>query len=301
MARIGVVCVLLLSVGAVWSAQFCSATNIECRDGKAMLARHWDLAFSEDFEQGLGAWQTENYENNLKLELSPDQPHSGASTFRVSWVKDTDTAWELESPPIEIGGGNPFELRFWARSNRGLTATSPHQGHYDSASSGRTPMARSWRRRRSPTAMPTRRGMRWCWQARRPLGRRRPSSASALTAPTSPVRNSWLSMTSVCCRGQSSLGMRPAGSFCQRAAARLAGALGPWTAEVAGRGAAGDQGGCGRPRWPPTKRAGRASGWTSCLRPVAPSAALDRDCGWFQYRVRMSTPVRQRTACALAG
>ncbi|MEI6499531.1 MAG: hypothetical protein WCP21_00730 [Armatimonadota bacterium] len=132
MTRLMGIAVLALCVSGVQGAQICSATHIECRDGKARLARHWDTAFTEDFEQGLGAWQTENYESNLKLEVSPDQPHGGSKAFRVSWVKDTDTAWELKSPPLKVSGGNPFELHLWLRNSRGLTTTSPHQGHYES-------------------------------------------------------------------------------------------------------------------------------------------------------------------------
>jgi hypothetical protein len=132
MSRIAAIALLLLCLSVAQATQFVSATNIECRDGKAMLARHWDVVFAEDFEKGLDSWQIENYENNLKLELSPTQPHGGVSNFRISWVKGTDTAWEIRSPAIKVSAGNPFELRFWLRNTRALSATSAHQGHYES-------------------------------------------------------------------------------------------------------------------------------------------------------------------------
>lgn len=121
---------LLLLTLAAHAAEFVSGTNIETPGGTIALARHWEPLLQEGFEGDLRAWHTENFESNLTLGPSAEQPHTGGKCFLLSYRQGVDTAWELRSPQVEIKPGQPVWLRLWARGNRSLTNVQGHSNLY---------------------------------------------------------------------------------------------------------------------------------------------------------------------------
>lgn len=116
--------------GLCFAAGYLSGTHVEAVKGTLELARHWDVVLDQSFESDLAPWQTENYENNINLERSTDQPHSGAQCLVLTHRQGTDTAWELRSPRVPCKPGQAFWVRLWTRSSRSYANVSGHKDLY---------------------------------------------------------------------------------------------------------------------------------------------------------------------------
>ena len=115
------------------ASQFCEAEGVAAVNGVVRLVRRWDRTIDESFETDLAAWQVLNYNENLTLSLSKQHPHGGAQCLSMAFRpdgKDTDTAWEMRSPPFPVAPGSRVRLRFWRRHNISLSAIHGHGKRY---------------------------------------------------------------------------------------------------------------------------------------------------------------------------
>ena len=128
---VGAAGLALLAVGSVFAAPdlYCAERNVQVQDGTIQLARQWDVAFEEAFDNGLDRWQIDNYEQKLSIGLDQDDD-TGDCMLVTNHGAEGDTAFEVTSPPIPVTGEALFRLQFSWRANRSLERLSGHEGKY---------------------------------------------------------------------------------------------------------------------------------------------------------------------------
>jgi hypothetical protein len=90
-----------------------SVDGVSCTDGKIRLAWVSKTLLDESFTNGLGAWQTENYENALAFDRKQEGGASYLSIHREG--AKCDTAFSISAPAVEVTPGELFDLRITAR------------------------------------------------------------------------------------------------------------------------------------------------------------------------------------------
>ncbi|HJN15190.1 MAG TPA: hypothetical protein QGH10_06865, partial [Armatimonadota bacterium] len=108
---------------------YCGAENIIAAEGAIHLARRWESAFVEDFDEGLDRWEITNYEDKLAFE-STDGDDGGQAALVTNHGAEGDTAFELTSELIPVIGGEHFRLALRWRSNRAMNRLTGHKGLY---------------------------------------------------------------------------------------------------------------------------------------------------------------------------
>ena len=131
MAR-NIIIVVLALVGLVHAGghAYHREENVRAVSGEIRLARRWDRAFAEDFEQGLGAWQVQNYEEKLAVGAGEGRGEEGSCVSVTNHGAEGDTAFEVASPSVPVDGGAAFRFAFWWHANRPLERLSGHKGRY---------------------------------------------------------------------------------------------------------------------------------------------------------------------------
>lgn len=108
----------------------CRGDRIGVVDGALQLARQWQVAFAETFDQGAGSWRVSNFEGKLNI-AADDQGETGPALRVGNLGQRGDTAFELTSPAVPVAGAVSFRLAFSWRANRALTQRSGHKGLYE--------------------------------------------------------------------------------------------------------------------------------------------------------------------------
>lgn len=113
------------------AARFCSGCQVACSPGEShavQLARRWQLAAEWYFDRGLADWQVKNYQNALKIE-NADHPGLGRALVVRRDDRETDTAFEIASPPVAVVEGSLCRLTIAAAHTLDLGMA---QGHGES-------------------------------------------------------------------------------------------------------------------------------------------------------------------------
>ncbi len=127
----GIATIVLVGAGLSGATAdlYCGATNVEVVDGAITLARLWEAAFEEGFEDGLDGWSTQNYETKLAIGID-ENGETGSCVLVTNHGAEGDTAFELASLPIPATGGAQFRFSFAWRANRSLSRLAGHKGQY---------------------------------------------------------------------------------------------------------------------------------------------------------------------------
>jgi hypothetical protein len=120
-----------LAAAADQAVRFCTSRDIACgpgRDHAVQLARRWQPVVEWRFDRDLSNWQIKNYQQALKIEVADDAAW-GRSLLVHRDDKETDTAFELTSPPIPVAEAALCRLTIAAAHTLDLSMA---QGHKES-------------------------------------------------------------------------------------------------------------------------------------------------------------------------
>jgi hypothetical protein len=109
------------------AARFCAGRDVALApgDGRSLqLARRWQPVAQWQFDRGLSGWQVKNYDNGLSIENV-----DGALLVHRD-QRETDTAFELASPPIALVAGSRHRLTIVAAHTLDLAMADGHNGSF---------------------------------------------------------------------------------------------------------------------------------------------------------------------------
>ncbi|OGV79964.1 MAG: hypothetical protein A3K19_11420 [Lentisphaerae bacterium RIFOXYB12_FULL_65_16] len=118
------------ALAAPGPSRYCAQTNVEAVDGAIRLAQCWAPVLQERFDQGLGAWKVENFENKLIVEVVDASPDAGKCLRVSNKASDGDTAFEVASAPIPVLAERLCRFQFGCRSTAAFETLEGHKGHY---------------------------------------------------------------------------------------------------------------------------------------------------------------------------
>lgn len=120
----------LFAAAADRAARFCTSRDIACdsgRDHAVLLARRWQPVVEWRFDRDVNHWQIKNYQKALKIEIADDAA-LGRSLLVHREDKETDSAFELTSPPISVAEGTLCRLTIAAAHTLDLSMAQGHKG-----------------------------------------------------------------------------------------------------------------------------------------------------------------------------
>lgn len=118
-----------LAAAAEGAVRFCASHEIDCPPGynhAVQLARRWQPIVDWRFDRELSGWQIKNYQEALTIEAAADAALDRSLIVHRDGT-ETDTAFELTSPPIPVVSGTLCRLTIAAAHTLDLSMAGGHQ------------------------------------------------------------------------------------------------------------------------------------------------------------------------------